>query len=135
MGIMAGKGTVLQVSINSTFTTIASMVEVNAPSLTNPEVDITVLTDPWRQFQYTIPDGGSIDFSGIFDHTHATHSRLITSLSTGTVESMKLIGSTTTNTITFSGLVTAMQIGPYVVDDAARFSGTIKVTSGVTIST
>ena len=135
MGIMAGKGTVLQVSINSTFTTIASMVEVNAPALTNPEVDITVLTDSWRQFQYTIPDGGSIDFSGIFDHTHATHSRLITSLSTGTVESMKLIGSTTTNTITFSGLVTAMQIGPYVVDDAARFSGTIKVTSGVTIST
>lgn len=131
----AGKGTVLQVLINSTYTPIAQMVEFSAPSLTNPEVDVTVLTDNWRQFLPTIPDGGSIDVSGIFDHTAQTHSRMFTSLSTGTMDTYKIVASTTTNTMAFTGLFTALQVGPYVVDDVSRFSGTIKVSSAVTIST
>ena len=134
MAYQPGKGTVLQVSIASTFTTLANMVELSAPSITNPEVDVTVLTDNWRQFLYTIPDGGTIEFTGNWDPSQQTHSRLVTAITSGVTESFKLIASTTTNTITFTGLVTSLQPGSFVVDDVAKITGTIKITSGVVVS-
>lgn len=136
MAYQVGKGTVLQVSINSTFTTIGNQVEIQSPSISNPAIDVTCLTDSWRNKIPSIPDGGSLDISGIHEPILDTHKRLHNSASSNVTDSWKIVSSpTTTNTITFQGWVSAYQVTGITVDNAQRFSATITVTSAVTIST
>lgn len=130
-----GKGTVLQISIASVFTTIVQGVEIVAPAMENPQIDATILTDTWRNFIASIPDGGEVTFKGNFDPAGTTHQKLMTDFTAGAVGSYKiLLADPGAAEIAFSALIVNQNIGSATVDSLVMIEVTLKVTGAVTIT-
>ena len=140
MAYKPGKGTELQLSINSTYTAIGQLVDVTPPSMANPSVDVTHLGSSERERIGTIFDGGSVSGSLLHDPGLDSHKQLVLNASSGAMRtytplSWKIVGATTTNTITFTGILTQFSFQTVTVDDAWRTQFQIDISGPVAIST
>lgn len=138
MAVFPGRFSHLKMSTangSTTLSVVAQVVSFTPPQLTNPPVDITVLGSTWREFLGTIPDGGTVGLSIIWDQGNADHARLATLLAASTPEEYKLIASTTTKVTTFQALVADFQPQEVVVDNVWRANVNLKVSGAVTITT
>lgn len=130
-----GKGTVLQITITATPTTIAQGVSITPPQRSNPAIDTTILTDTARQSIGSIVDNGEVSFTGNYDGAATTHQKLETDFAAGTIAAWTLIlADAGACTMTFSGHITALNYGPANIDGLVTISITIKVTGALTIT-
>lgn len=130
-----GKGTDVKLTISATPTTVVQMVNVTSPQMENPEIDTTVLSDSWRTFIASIPDGGEVTLTMNYDASQATHAQLTTNFAAGTSGTWKITFTDPgAATIEFAGPITAFAWGEAAVDNLITASVTIKVTGSVTIT-
>lgn len=107
----AAKGTVLQISISSVFTTVAFVKKIDFPDDETQFYDGTALdsTDVEDGTPTNMSVPGSISADLFFDPLDTTHQLLITSRVAHTIESWKItnpnIGTSTKLTCTFSGAI------------------------------
>ena len=138
MANFAGKGTTLQVSINSSFVTISQNVEITGPS---PEVgtrEVTHLESSAREFNGTIVDSGTLTGNCLFDPTNAGQAYFQGKINTATPstgESFKLIYSTTTKSETFTGIPTSWAGSGMTVDGTVVKEWGIKLSGLITSAT
>ncbi len=140
MGYRPGKGTELQLQINSTYTALGQLVDVTPPSMGNASVNVTHLGSSEMERIGSIFDGGSVSGSLLHDQALDTHKQLTLNASSGTLRSVtpvnwKIVGATTTHTIAFAGLLTQFSFGTVTVDDAWRSNFSIDISGPVAVST
>ena len=105
---IASKGTELQLSIASTFTTIAQVMEISGPSAEVQTFDATALdSGVGREKKPTgFVDGGAVDFSMFFDPVATTLQALTDLILAPAVASWKTIWSDAASTEwPFSGIL------------------------------
>ena len=126
-----GKGTTLSVG----GTNITQLVNVTAPQMENPEIDTTVLSDTWRNFIASIPDGGELTFTVNYDASTAVHGTLTTNFAAGTSSAWVVtFADTGAATVGFSGPITGFSWGEAAVDNLVTAQVTVKVTGAITIT-
>lgn len=76
MARLAGKGTLLQIKIDTDWTTIAQRVSLSGPNRTVGTDDITNLDSDRVEYRPTLPDNGDLSGSLQFDPADTTHSLL-----------------------------------------------------------
>tara|TARA_Y100000593_G_C4124044_1_gene244115 strand:+ start:30 stop:446 length:417 start_codon:yes stop_codon:yes gene_type:complete len=128
-------GTVLQVDVSGTFTSVGNLTSVGFLDASYEDIDTTTMdTTGGKAFlPSALYDGGTISCTVLYDPDDSRHEALKTSFDARTTESWKIQLSDTTDTITFSGYVKSMS-GTAEVDGALSMSFSIKVTGGVTIT-
>jgi len=89
------QGTLLKVSISSTFTTITGIKGVNSPGINWEFDEITNLgsTSNFKEWMTIMKDPGTVDFTMVWDPTNTAQAYLRTTHLAGSLESFKLIGS------------------------------------------
>lgn len=121
-----------------TFTTVAEVVNISAPSLALDTIDVTnhSSTAAWREFVAGLLDAGEVTFDINYIPTAATHNAtngLIRDLKNRTKRNFKLVfpdsGSTTWD---FSAYVTGFEPDA-PVDDKLAASVTLKLTGQPTL--
>lgn len=126
-----GKGTTCTVG----GTNITQLVNVTAPQMENPEIDTTVLSDTWRTFIASIPDGGEMTLTLNYDASTTVHGTLTTNFAAGTSSAWIItFADTNTATVAFNGPITAFAWGEAAVDNLITATVTVKVTGSVTIT-
>lgn len=133
-----GKGTVLQLAIGTTFTTIARGVTITPFEATNTPIDTTILTSTAKLFEETgVPDYGTLQLTGNLDYSDTTHQHLANQFSAGNSSNSWRINFSDTGTAiaTFLGPVVAFAIGEANVDNVIQFTAGIKISGGVTLTT
>lgn len=126
---IASKGTNLQLSISSVYTTIASVSDLDGPSaepgIFNPTTLDGGVGIPTKLTGYVA--GGTMSFNGYFDPVETTHQALTDLLTTPAVSNWKIVWSDAATTAwTFAGVLT--QFSPSAtVDDGLKFAASIQV--------
>jgi len=135
MAFTPGKGTLLQLSISSVFTTISQRVQVLPPAMKNPRFDTTNLDNTWRSTRATIPDGGEVNMIIQYDASQVTHAALWTSFQAGTNEAWKII-LTDTNTaeIAWSGHIEEFSFDAAEVENVLQANLKIAVNGAIVIT-
>lgn len=130
MAKIVGKGTALQLSIASTFTTIAQLTSITLPEAESETVECDTLDNanagiPYAQTGRT--EGGSCSFEGYIDPVAATFQAVTDLLTTPADASWKIIFSDAATTEwTFTGA--GVSIGGSVdTGSLSTFSGSIKL--------
>jgi hypothetical protein len=111
-----GEGTLLQVSISSTFTTVAEVVEIDGPGVMVEAIDSTILTGPLiisRPSRFPEPDKLTVKI--YFDPNDTiTQALFVTDISTPkAIQAYKIVfnDQNTTHAIaTFSGYITSFKL-------------------------
>jgi hypothetical protein len=135
MAFTPGKGTLLQLSISSVFTTISQRVQVTPPDMENPRQDTTNLDNTWRTNRSTIPDGGTVGMIIQYDAAAVTHAALWTSFVAGTTEDWKIVFTDTgAAEIPWSGHIEKFTFGEADVDNLILATLAITVSGAVTIT-
>lgn len=135
MSFTPGKGTLLQLSISSVFTTISQRVQVTAPDMENPKLDTTNLDNTWRTNRSTIPDGGEVGLIIQYDAGAVTHAALWASFQAGTTEAWKIVFTDTgAAEIAWSGHIAKFSFGEADVDNLILATLTITVSGAVVIT-
>lgn len=135
MAVYPGRFSVLKISTAAASTALSAMIQVTGitpPQVTNPPIDITVLDSTWRAFIGSIPDGGTVAMSLIWDPANEDHERLAGLVTATTPEEYRIVFSTTTKTVFFSAIVTDFQPQEIVVDNVVRANASFKVSGAVT---
>lgn len=139
MAYHPGKGTQLQLQINSTYTALGQLVDVTPPQIANPSVDVTHLGSSERERIGTIYDGGQVSGTLLHDQELQTHEEMIAhssmTIRKTTPVNWKIVFPTTTHTIQFAGLLTQYNFQTVQVDDAWRSNIQIDISGPVTLST
>lgn len=112
MTIIASKGTAIQLSIASVYTTISQTISIDAPSVEVQTFNATALDSgvgmPKKPTGYV--DGGTANGSGFFDPVLAVHQALTDLLTTPAVALWKILWSDAATTAwTFSGILKTFQ--------------------------
>lgn len=132
------QGTLLQVSISSTYTTIAQRTQVEAPEQTREDIKTTDLdsTDHTYIPGY-VSENGEVKLKCWYDPAANTHDYLRTSRNSRTTEDWKLIfADSGAGTDSFSGYVKSLKKGTADVDSGLmELMVTIKVTGAISWST
>lgn len=138
----AGRGSKLQLSISSTFTTIVEMRSVKLGGSKADMADITNMDSAggWREYLPTLLAAGEISFSGIYVPGDTTQAALLTNFQGMTLGSWKIVlpafGSYTTNggTWAFSAYITALDIPDVEFDKEAVLTGKLQITGEATFT-
>lgn len=139
MADFAGKGTALQIAIQTTYVTLSQNVEITGPSAEMGTREVTHLESSAREFRATIVDSGEFTGRCFYDPNNPAQayfqSRALgtTYLSTG--ESFRLVFSTTTKFEQFNGIPTRWAGTDYTVDGTATREWGIKVSGVLTVAT
>ncbi|RZJ19123.1 MAG: outer capsid protein Hoc [Brevundimonas sp.] len=110
----------------STFAGIGELLAVTPPNKSRETIDTTHMASPdgYREFIGSLRDGGESTLT--FNYTEAG-ATVLEELFAGDVETFK-ITLPGTGTITFSAIVTDIELDDVVVDDKMGMSATLKVT-------
>lgn len=133
---LAAKGTLLKVGDGAgseTFTTIAEVLSIGGPSISQEALDVTnhSSTSGWKEYVGGLNDGGEVTFEVNYLPTNATHNAtagVLNDLENRTLRNFQLVfpGSTTWS---FAALVTKFEPSA-PVDGVLRASISLKL-SGV----
>jgi hypothetical protein len=135
MGFFAVAGSKLQVSISSVFTDIPGIENLQGPSGSKEEIDITAINDTAKAFIGGMPDFGQLTFKMAWDPANAAHQYLLTRYNTANVtDSWKIVCSDSgLAEIAFSGAVTGFQ-WDFSRGAAASVNVTVKISGAATVS-
>jgi hypothetical protein len=136
--IYPGRGTLFKMSTANGSTVLSAMVQVvdvQPPQPSNPPIDITVLSSTWRTFMGTVPDGGTVTVSLLWDQADIDHQRLASLITASTPEEYRIVGPTTTRCTHFAAIVADFQPQQIVVDNVYRANASLKVTGAVNFTT
>ena len=135
MAATKGQGTLLQLSIASSYTTVAQRVDIDMPEFTRAAIETTDLDATWESFVAGIMRSGELSFTANYDPANSTHAQLWTSVGSGTVESWKLIlADAGAAEFAFSGLITKFKPGTAETDGLVRLQVCIKLSGTVTLT-
>jgi len=135
MAFTPGKGTLLQLSISTVFTTISQRVQVTPPEMENPKIDTTNLDNTWRTNVASIPDGGSVGMLLQYSAAAVTHAALWTSFQAGTTEAWKIVLTDAgAAEIAWSGHLEKFSFGEADVDNLVLATLMITVSGAVVIT-
>lgn len=139
MADFSGKGTQLQISIQSTFVPISQNVEINGPSAEMGTREVTHLESSAREFRATIVDNGELSGNCLYDPTNQAQayfqSRASGTTYASTGEIFKLVYATTTKFEQFNGIPTRWAGSGMTVDGTVIKEWGIKVSGLVTLPT
>lgn len=124
---IASKGTALQLSIASVFTTIVQVMEITGPGAKPETFDATALdSGVGREKKPTgYADGGTVTFSLFFDPVAATHQALTDLITAPVVSSWKVIWSDAASTEwPFSGTLSGFEPNA-ALEDGLKADGEI----------
>jgi hypothetical protein len=133
MGFVAGKGTVIKVTISSTATAIPQATNITPPKNSRGEIDTTHLTSTWKSRLSSIPDGEECDFTLEWDPSDTTHQYLWTSFGTGDDEDWTIL-MTDGTTITFAGFIKSFPVDQIDIDKVFTIPVAIAINGAVTIT-
>lgn len=94
MAINAGQGTIIEMTISSTLTAIAQVVEASGGGISVPKVKNTNLGSTSQVFRAGLPEGEEFSFTIQYDPTNTTHAALVTAAMLG----LKCLSSGTSST-------------------------------------
>jgi hypothetical protein len=135
MPVHAGKGTVFQVSVNSSFIPVGQVTSIGGPDASVGTFEVTNLDSSMREFTPTIGDGGSASLNVNYDPTNAGQAFLQGLVATPSTISCKIIFPTTTRFMTFGGVLTGFAAGPITVDNIHTRDIGIKISGSITVPT
>lgn len=118
------KGTVLQLSISSVFTTITQGVKIKLPKRKRGDIEMTDLADNAKSFAAGIKEAGEVEFEFHTDQAAVTHAALETSYGAGTTDAWKVVWPNAT-AVAFSGYINEKHEGDAEID--GKFLGSIKI--------
>lgn len=136
-----GYGTLLQLSIGGTYTTVAEITSINGVGVVREFTDVTHMESPdaYHEFIATLKQSNDISLEANFLPANATQQALLgvsaaTWMADDTKQLFKIIFTdTATTTASFSGWAQNFSIGA-PVDGKTAASFTIKVTGPITLS-
>lgn len=135
MAYTPGKGTDLQLSIASVYTSIAQVVSVTPPQMEVGASETTHLLSEWREYIATIPDGGELTFNIEWDAAASTHGTLFSKFKDGESGEWKVILNDAGDTVVaFAGCITNFSPSELTVDNVSMAALTVKVSGEVTIT-
>jgi len=82
MAINVGQGTVFKMTISSTLTAIAQVLDIDGPEVSVGVKDKTNLGDTSKRKRAQLPDSGSVSLSIQYDPADTTHTFLTTTVNT-----------------------------------------------------
>lgn len=134
MAYTPGSGSLLKVSISSTFTTIAQQTKFGAFKKKRARIDLTGLGDTLEVLKPGIRRFDGVAFSGWWDPSDTTQQYLLTSYANGATESWKAFEvDPGAADLAFSGWLEELEIGEHVVEGYVTISGLIVLTTDITI--
>jgi hypothetical protein len=100
-------GTLLQVGVGGVpeeYSTVATIVNIGGPALSNPALDVTGLEDQWKQYISSgVYAGGELTFTVVLDPGDANHAAMFTNTRDGTeVEFCVCWSNLTGNSLAFA---------------------------------
>lgn len=135
MAYAPGQGTVLQLSISASYTTVAQVTKLTPPQSEMGTVETTIITDSVRTFLATIRDSGEANFTIEWDSANATHAQLWAVHRSGALSDWKIIFNDAGDTdATFSGILTKFPWDEVTVDSVLMIPITIKVSGDITVT-
>lgn len=104
------KGTVLQVSISSTYTAVGQVRSIDAPGMTMNTREVTHLLSATKEYEATIGDPQEFKLSVLFDNVDQAQNLLLQRTTTPSTvlggDSFRIVFPTTTKFFQFQGVVT-----------------------------
>jgi hypothetical protein len=82
MAVNIGQGTVLSMTISTTLTAIAQVLEISGPEVTVGAKETTNLASTVKTYRAQLPDSGKVTFSIQYDPASTTHTALTTAVNT-----------------------------------------------------
>ena len=135
MAIHAGKGTVFQVSINSSYVPVGQVVTIGGPDATVGTVETTDLDATMRTFAPTIGDAGSVNFTCNYDPANQGQAYLSGLVASPSTVTCKIIFPTTTKFYQFGAVLTQFARGGVTVDNIHTIDVGLKLSSTFTSPT
>lgn len=136
MAINVGQGTVLSMTISSTLTAIAQVLEISGPEVTVGAKETTNLGSTSKSYRAQLPDSGKITFSVQYDPAGTTHQALTTAVNTWPQlpVAWKILFNTTggSDAATFSAFVTKFAPKGMNTEDNLEADVELQVTGLVT---
>lgn len=127
MAITPGKGTVFQIEISSTLTTVGQNVSIGYSGLSMGTVPTTHLGSAAATIRPTIVDGGEFSLDFFYDPADSVHTYLTTACLAGTEESMALSFPDSAGSITFNGFILGLDLDGIEVEGNVSGKAKIKV--------
>lgn len=127
-----GRGTVLQLSVASSYMPIAQVVDITGPGAEIGTREVTNLSSTAAEFYPTILDPGEVTANIFYDPAELTHADLTNLLTTPTTASWKIVFPTTTFVISFGGSLTTFEQNGMDVEGTLGASLTITLTGAIT---
>lgn len=135
MAATKGKGSTLQISISTVFTTVTQDVEFKPPNAEMGKVETTDLSSTWRTFIATILNAGEVEATLNYDSDATTHAQLWTSFQAGTEESWKINFPASQSTIiAFNAFITNHEWEPVNVDGIVKLKIKLQLSGAITIT-
>ena len=135
MAYTPGNGSLLKVSISSSFTTIAQQASYGTMKRNRARIDVTGLGDTFEVLKPGVKRGDAIAFSGWYDPADTTHQYLETSFNNGATESWKAVEADAgAAEVTFSGWLSSLEHGERNVDGYVQIRGEITLTTNITVT-
>jgi hypothetical protein len=82
MAVNVGQGTILRITISSTLTAVAQVLDITGPGITVEKIKKTNLADVAVRYRAGLPEGDPCTYTIQYDPADATHQALITAAST-----------------------------------------------------
>ena len=137
LAVNAGLGTILQLSVASTFTTVANRVTIDGPTREVTTAETTTLDSTVRTFRGVILDNGEVSGTLYFDPQDPTHLALTGLLTAFPIApgSWKLkFADAAATTYSFSGPLTKLALNGMEIEGNLGADFTIKVSGPITES-
>lgn len=131
-----GKGTTIEMVLNSTTSVAAQVMGVTPPQEEFGEVESTILTDTIRNYLPTLLSGGTASLRLALDPDDATHTAWYAAFQAGSTATFKIRLPSTINKdiVSFGGFLTGWQPDEIVVDDLIRVAVSIRVNTAPSYS-
>lgn len=135
MAAVPSNGTLLQVSISASYTTIPQRISLKLPKVMRAQIDTTDLDSTWDTLIVGIQRSEPFDFQVNWDPANSTHHYLWTSQGSGTLEAWRFtMTDTGSATIGFNGYIVTDESQDITVDGLVRKTFTVKPSGAVTLS-
>ena len=129
MAITPGKGTTITVGGSS----IAQILDITPPQVSNEPQEVTTLSDTWATFLATLPDGGEVTLTLLWDHDSATHATLWTMATDGSSATFVItLPAPSSTTYSFTGRVSGISGQQITAKNTVQANVTIKVSGAIT---
>lgn len=133
--VTPGKGTVVQLTVVSTLTTIPQIENLTIPGLSQATIDTTGLDNSWKTCIGSIPEGGELSFTLNWNPGNTVHGNVFTASQSATPVAWSIAcADAGAAAITFSGVMTKFQPQSVNAEGIVKVDCTLKVSGAITIT-